>query len=228
MSVQLRLITGPIIEPVVLTDAKAFLVLDPGFTQDDGLITALIVAARQYAENYCNRSFYNQTWQLTKDWFPFFIGDSTLPATGQGEGYWTWSYYWNGVMFRVPKPSLVSVTSITYLDTTGTVQTVNPASYFADTHSEPGRIVPAAGSFWPWAASYFPGGVQIIYVSGTYGDGAEVDTCPETIRVAIKLLVGHWYSNREASSAYSLTSIPMGVSALLDSVKFTYWSWGNN
>ena len=228
MSVQLRLITPPVVEPVTLADCKAFMALDVGFTQDDPVITALIMAARQYAESYCNRAFYNQTWQLTKDWFPFFIGDNTLPSSDKGEGYWTWSYYWNGVMFRIPMPSLVSVTSITYLDPSGTKQTVTPTSYFADTQSEPGRIVPAAGSYWPWAASYFPGGVQIVYVAGSYGDGVVVDTCPQTIKTAIKLLVGHWYANREATTAGPLASNPMGVNVLLDTVKFTYWSWGNN
>ena len=228
MSVQLKLITPPAVEPVSLAETKAFMALDASFTQDDAVIVSLITAARTYAEHYCTRAFYNQTWQLSKDWFPFFMGESTLPATGHNEGYWTWAYYFNGVTFRIPRPSLVSVTSITYLDSTGTQQTIDPSTYYADTASEPGRIVPKAGSYWPWADSYFPGGVQITYVAGSYGDGSETDTCPETIKTAIKLLVGHWYNNREASTASTLATTPMGVNALLDTVKFTYFSWGNN
>jgi hypothetical protein len=40
------------------------------------------------------------------------------------------------------------------------------------------------------------------------------------------LLVAYWYGNREASSQASLTEIPMGVCALLDTEKFQRFSWG--
>lgn len=38
---------------------------------------------------------------------------------------------------------------------------------------------------------------------------------PETIRAALKLLVGHWYRNREGVAEGQLGAVPMGVAALL-------------
>lgn len=37
----------------------------------------------------------------------------------------------------------------------------------------------------------------------------------ETQRHAARLLVGHWYANREAASAVAVTEVPMAVSMLL-------------
>src|SRR5690606_3870606 len=40
-------------------------------------------------------------------------------------------------------------------------------------------------------------------------------TVPEPIKVAILLLVGHWYQNREAATAKSISELPYAVSALI-------------
>jgi hypothetical protein len=70
--------------------------------------------------------------------------------------------------------------------------------------------------------------VQITYVTGSYGDGVEVNTCPQTVCTAILLLVAHWYEHREAASEQPIKNIPLAVDALLDTVKFHYFSYENN
>src|SRR4051812_13747733 len=68
--------------------------------------------------------------------FPFFDGGSTVNSYN-AQRYATHAYYWDSITIRLPKPSCVSVTSITYVDLTGVTQTLSPDSYYVDTSSEP-------------------------------------------------------------------------------------------
>ena len=52
-----RTITGT--EPITINELKLYLKID--YTTDDTLLTELITAARQQAEEFCNRSFIAQT-----------------------------------------------------------------------------------------------------------------------------------------------------------------------
>lgn len=49
--------TAPVIEPVTLAEAKLWCKIDDN-TEDDGLVTALITAARIICEKFVNLSFY--------------------------------------------------------------------------------------------------------------------------------------------------------------------------
>jgi uncharacterized phiE125 gp8 family phage protein len=213
MQLNTQLITPPTVEPVTLAQAKLHCRVD--FTDDDALITAYITAARQYAEKYTGRAFFNQTWLRTLDFFPLY-GDCNATRTPSQRHTWPYgTWYWDQVTIELPTPRTVSVTSITYLDNSGTSQTLPASAYTVDTTSVPARIVPTQGTFWPIIAAYQPGSVRITYVAGSYGDGATVNTCPQTIVMAMLLLIGNWYENRSSTSAQSLKAIPMGVDALL-------------
>lgn len=119
----LKLIAGPIEEPITLDEAKAHLRVDSDLTADDGLIGALIVAARQGAEHQTGRALMPQTWELALDCFESEI--------------------------RLPKPPFASVSSVKYLDVNGVLQTLDPSAYIADSYSEPSRLMPAYGTSWP-------------------------------------------------------------------------------
>lgn len=135
----LVLVTPPAEEPVTLSEMKLHLRVD--IPDDDLLIEALIVAAREYVEMYTRRQLVTATWQLSLDtWLP---------------------------CIRPPKPPLAAVTAIAYLDTAETLQTLDPTTYRVDTTREPGRIVLAMGSAWP-AHAPSPGAVQVTYDAG-YG-----------------------------------------------------------
>lgn len=133
----LRLQTGPTTEPVTLTEAKLHLKVDT--TADDNLITDLIVAAREAAEQECGRAFLEQTWRKTLDEFPDAI--------------------------ELENPPILSVTSVKYIDEDGVQQTLGTASYQVDTENEPGRIVPAYGYDWPDIRDQ-PNAVEVIYKAG--------------------------------------------------------------
>jgi uncharacterized phiE125 gp8 family phage protein len=113
--------------------------------------------------------------------------------------------------FVVPQPPLKSVTSIKYIDVNGVQQTLAASVYKVDTQSEPGRIVPAYNQSWPGIRGDI-NSVEVIYEAG-YGAAAAV---PERIKAAIKLLVGHYYVNRQETTAIKTENIPMGIESLLN------------
>lgn len=140
----LVLVTPPAEEPVTLEEAKLHLRLDT--TAEDSLISALIVAAREYVEMYTRRQLVTATWELSLDAWPLCI--------------------------RPPKPPLQVVTGITYMDSAETLQTVDPTMYRVDTTREPGRILVATGVSWP-AVVRVPGAIRVTYEAG-YGAASAV------------------------------------------------------
>ncbi len=115
-----RLITAPAVEPVTLAEARLHLrVID---TSEDTLITSLIVAAREYCENFTGRKLIQQTWDLILDAFP---------ADGVSLTY---------------APTM-TIDSVTYLDTNGSSQVLSSALYVTDTFGAPGWLVPV--TVWP-------------------------------------------------------------------------------
>jgi hypothetical protein len=214
----------PAAEPVTLDMAKKHLRVD--FPDDDLLIQALISASREWAEVYCKRAFFDQTIVLSIDAFPLFIGGDTIPPS-QLKGWPYYSAYWDPLAIRLPRPSTVSVESITYRDLTNTVQTLDPSTYYVDITSEPARIVPMPSLCWPTTQLYLPGSVQVTYTAGSYGDGVDENSCPFVIRAAILLMLGHLYEHREMVSEISMKEIPMGAKALLDTVRFESFTFGN-
>ena len=62
------LLTPPVIEPLTLIEAKAFMRVDHG--DDDDVITALIAAARVHVEAMTRRALLAQTWRFVLDAWP--------------------------------------------------------------------------------------------------------------------------------------------------------------
>lgn len=210
----LDIITPPAVEPVSLAEAKLHLGVatsleDTSFTADDDLIQGLIESARDWCESYCNRAFVYQTLALTCDSFPW------------GGGYFNRANRMNpqlnnflptqsGVI-KLDKPPFVSMTSIDYLNVSGNWQTLSPSIYrvIGGSKNQP-RLTTAPNQLWP--ATYpTMAAVVITWIAGYSADATLV---PAGIKAAIKLLVSHWYNNRDAA-ADPLTSIPYGVESIL-------------
>lgn len=169
-------ITAPAVEPLTIAEAKLHCRVDG--SDEDALITALIVAAREQAEHETGRALVTQTWELVHDEFP--------------EAF---------VLRRAP---IQSVTSIKYLDdATGAEQTLDPADYLLDKDSEPGYVVPAYGKAWP-ATWPVPNAVRVRYVCG-YGLAAAV---PVAIKQWMLLAIGTMYAQRETMIAGQVASLP--------------------
>jgi uncharacterized phiE125 gp8 family phage protein len=105
----------------------------------------------------------------------------------------------------LPRPPLLAVESVTYTDSAGEEQVLDHAAYAVDTVSEPGRITPVGS--WPVSTN-----VRVRYTAG-YGDEAE--DVPQCYRQGIRLLVGHWYANRESVVIGTIaTNVPQAADAL--------------
>lgn len=186
-----RITTQPASEPISLEEAKAHLRVD--VSDDDAYITGLIAAARQYCEGATSRAFIEQTITLELEAFPCRA-------------------------IELPRPPLISVTSVKYLNADGDLVTLvanTDYKVIASSDTEPGRIIPAYGTSWPTPGRCEEDAVQIVYKAG-WADATDV---PLTIRQAILLAVGHWYETREAVSEGPMAEVPLAVDSLLGMVK---------
>ncbi len=164
----LVLVTPPAVEPISTADAKAHLRVD--ITADDAYIDTLVKVARRQAERITRHALITQTWDLLLDAFP---ADDVL---------------------EIPLPPLQSVTYVQYTDDDGNTSTFDSSNYIVDTESVPGRISLKSGYTWPSTTLQAIAGVRVRFVAG-FGDAAS--DVPEDIIHAMKLMVGHWYENRE-------------------------------
>ncbi len=192
----LTLVAPPAAEPVTTGEAKHYLRVD--CTDDDTLIEGLVITARRYAETKTKRQLVTATYRYILDAFP------------------------NSRVIYLPKPPLVSVTTLKYYNANGTLTTMDSTHYIVDTDSEPGRVTlnPGVLNTWPSTQTNRPNAVQITYVAG-YGDPQDV---PMNIKNAMLLYIGHLYENRRGVlTGGSVSKLPMGVDALLASSSFGWY-----
>jgi hypothetical protein len=91
----------------------------------------------------------------------------------------------------------------------------NGGDYLYDRVSEPPRLFPLTGSFWP-PVLYVPNAVQIHFLAGYGNDGAATPGCAQ---VAIMQLASHWYENREPVTDIKLQEIPWHLKNLLWNIR---------
>jgi len=183
----LRLITAPTDYPVTLDEAKAQTRVDG--TADDAALNLYIAAATDYVEQYTGRAIMPQTWELVLDTFSDAIQLSKGPVT--------------------------VISSVSYYDTDGVIQTVSSSNYAADLASDPQWLVRASDYTWPTVA-YGINNVIIRFVAG-------YATVPPSIKHAILLLISQWFDERSSLSAMArpaaaggdIPELPHAVSALL-------------
>lgn len=193
MNAQWRLVTAPTVEPVTLDEAKRHLRVDA--SDEDALIAGLIVTARTRLEEHCERAFVTQTWRLSLSGWP---GDAWL---------------------LLPRPQLLTVTSVTYVDSADATQTVSSADYVVVTDGEPGSVVLKSTASWPSAELQVGLPVRVTY---TCGYGATALSVPAPLRAALLLLVAHLFENRESVTAQNLKEAPQAVEWLAEPYRVTY------
>lgn len=195
MSYALKRATPPSAEPLTLTEAKLHLRVD--FTDDDALITSLITAARMKCEDMVARSYVTTGWLLTLDRFPLPTVNTNTGQASLGWSQLNWSpervYPSTSEPIRLPRADIIAVQSLTYLDpTSGNAVTLDPSQYDVQTGA-PGMICPAYGLTWP-NARIQPASIQIAF---TAGYGPDETTTPDTVKSAMRLLIGLMYEKRE-------------------------------
>lgn len=183
-----RRTTPPTVEPLTLEEAKRHLRVTS--SDQDAEVAALLAAARARCEGYLERALVTQTWEARFDDF------------------------WGGADLVLPYPNLLAISSIKYLaDESDTLTTVASTVYEVDTLSVPGRVRLKPAQVWPTPYGR-PNAVQVIW---TAGYGASEASVPDTVRQAVRLLLGHYDRNRAGVVTGTIaTELPEAVKALLD------------
>lgn len=160
--------------------------LNVSHDDDDDLITALVEAVTAYIDG------------------PEGVGVALVEQS--------WRYSMDGLSscFRIPLRPVSAVTSITYVDEAGQTQTLDPALYTLDLDTQPPIVARAWNATYP-SVRCQPGSVKVNFTCG-YGAPSDV---PADIRQAAKLLLGHWYENREAMVDGGKVEPPHAVNAIL-------------
>lgn len=185
----LQVVTPPAAEPLTTAQAKLHLRVD--HVEEDDYIGALIVAARVHVEEVTGLALLTQTRDAKLDGWP------------------------DCRHLQLPRPPLQSVTSITYQLEDGSTSTLSSSSYLVDTASKPGRVFLQDSADWPSEALAPGASVTVRYVAGYGAAGSAV---PAPLVHAIRLLVGHWFTHREAVidlGRRELVPVPMAVNYLL-------------
>lgn len=298
MGVSVKVLLQPGGEPLTLAEAKLACRIDSDITAEDDTIANLITTARAYIEDTKGLALISQTILATFDRFPRaaqigglqngYIG-SDRGNLSERIGVTELNANWlDRAALRLPRNPVQSVQAVQYTDLANTLQTVDATLYRVDYMSDPARIIPTFGNFWPLlvqqtqsvkirmvvghgpctsiAAAISVTGSQAVTPGSMYGIYAQdlaaepvyagtvlaIDTgknrelvtvtaatattftatfakthaagcivqggIPETTRACMKMLISHWYRNREAVTPGNYGTMPLGADALAAAV----------
>jgi len=156
-------------------------------TASDDYITALVTVARKHVENVTGRALITQTLVYTLAEL-----DDRMP---------------------LPRAPVASISSVKLYSDASAATTVGSGVYTTSSSGERVSVVREDDESWPTVTlrSFDP--VEVTFVAGY---GASASDVPAGIVHAIKLLVGHWFENREPVVVGTITAaVPLSVDALL-------------
>ena len=177
-------ISAPAQEPVSLADAKAHLRVDTA--DDDALISRLITAARSELERGLGRALITQTWTYWLDSWP------------------------PGYAVPLPLAPVQSVEAVRVYAMDDSFSTLPASGYLLDGLGSPPRLIRRGSIAWPQPLR--PGnGIAIDFSAG---HGTQPTEVPSALRVALLVLIGHWYEQRELADVP--VALPPMVRDLID------------
>ena len=189
---EISLLTGAL-EPITLDQAKDHMRVEA--TEDNALVTASVMAARQHIERYLDRTLVGKT--ISFKFSRFFEN-----------------------RIEVPRPPFRRTISLTYLDSSNQKQTLVNGTDFVDNTTEPfanstfnasGFIQPAFNKIWPLTLDT-ESSVELLFEAG-YQTPKDV---PADIKHAMLLLVGQYYSFRESlHEGTNVVVLPLGIERIL-------------
>ena len=181
-----KITTSPAYEPVSLTEAKEHLRITD--TVEDDYIESLISVAREWVEKYEHRAYCLQT--VTAHYSSF------------------------GAKILLPINPAIDISSITYIDSTGTEQTLDTDLYKLDSYACPAFIYPSYGSSYP-SVRDINNAITVTYTAGYDASPSNAEDVPSRVKHAIKLIISHLYENRENTTEKNLKEIPFAAKNLL-------------
>ncbi len=185
-----KLLIPPAVEPVTLEEMKAHARITDN--AEDVLLSALIVAARQWCEAYTRRAFIKQTWAQ-------YISARPL-----------------GDRIELIRPPLIDVVAVRTYDDADQETIWFDGNYFVDASSEPALLVLRNGKTW----ADFERAANGMVIEYQAGYGPAPSDVPEVARLAIKQLALHWYEHRgEAVVEGSAAKVPLIIESLLQPLR---------
>lgn len=157
------------VEPITMQQVKDHLRIT--WDEEDALIYSLLSAGREYAENLTSQAIIEQTITAYYHSLPYHEGAIDLPLS-----------------------NAISITSVTYTDDAGVVQTVSASDYYL-VQGQPNRIYFKEG--YP-SAKNRPESVVVTYEAG-FGP-TPFKPFPMAIKAAILIMTADMYENREAQA----------------------------
>lgn len=165
----LKRLTAPATEPITLAEAKAHCRVD--HTADDSLIQGYITTAREFVEDYIDRSLVTQRLTMKLDAFPHEIELPRPPMAASGSA------------------TAVIVTYVT--GEAGGTATLATTDYRVDRDSTPGVIRTTYAGSWP-SHLLDQNSVTITWWAG-YGDATSI---PQRVKNAMLMVVHELYEKR--------------------------------
>ncbi len=194
----LERVSGPAVEPVTLAQMIQHLREFSSISQPaQDQLSALLVAGREWVEDYTGRALVDQTWRLSLDrrlgngpgrnWMPILP-----PLNGYGWYYGNCMDRITGWMLR--KSPAIAITSFVVVDDEGTETEIDPTTYrLGDADSKWPMIVPVPSTPWPgevfrvtFRAGYAP-------AVGSPDSESDVDLVPQRFKQAIMLHAEAFY-----------------------------------
>lgn len=185
----LSLVTAPASEPLTLDQVKAHCLIS-SVTDQDEYLQRLVSVVRERAEQETERALLLQTWSLTLDGFP--------------RESW----------IEIPKPPLVAVSAVRYLDMSNAWQVWPSTSYLVDAPAGPlcrrGRVSLPFSCIWPIVRPQ----AGCVVVEFTCGYGTQASAVPSSLVQAMLLDAAFLYQNREGvltAAREQAIEVPRGV-----------------
>ena len=150
-----RITSPPANEPITIQEIHNYGKFDTD--ADDVVFESQITAVRQVAEGWLGRALIEQEITATLDWWP-------------------------GSILELPRPPLISVTSIKTIDEEDDKTLYLDSSFFVRTDIIPGQIVIKNGSTPPINTDRYYGGYEVIFKAG-YGTNAS--DVPQALRTGL-------------------------------------------
>jgi len=162
-----KVVTDPSTEPITADNVKDFSRID--IDAEDTLIESFIVAVRQAAETFLGRSLMRQT---IDHYFDYWKKDGII---------------------ELPRPPLVSVTSIIAINEDATEETISSSNYYVIPEAIPGRVVLKDGLSGLTISPRVSAGYKVTYKAGYGYTSADI---PYSIRQGLIQWVAYVYETR--------------------------------
>lgn len=183
----LKLVTPPAEQLLTTDDLRAHLRIDDD--ADDAQLATYLAAAigmLDGPEGRLSRALVSQEWEQRQ----------RGPSFGRVE------------VLLGPDAKL---TGVSYIDKDDRELPLEAGHYRLIDLGDTAYVEPRKNQVWPSDMDDRPDALRVRYIAGQ--PAAEV---PETIKQAIRLIVGHWYEQREATAVVEMKEIPIGAETLIN------------